>query len=141
MIQKLELHHFKGFERFTMTLPDDSIIVGPNNAGKSTIIAALRAAASMVRTANRLRSQATYEVRGVERFGFRFAGPSVGLIEENLHYELHEVETRLKVRFQGDGSVEALWPAEEAGGFFYVMDTTSIPVFQSRCVGCFQLSV
>lgn len=127
MIQRLELHHFKGFEKFTMTFPADSIIVGPNNAGKSTIIAALRAAASMVRTANRLRPQATYDVRGVERFGFNFAGPSVGLIEENLHYELHEVETRLKVRFQGDGSVEALWPAEETGGFFYVMDSDINP--------------
>lgn len=127
MIRRLDLHHFKGFEKFAISFPADSIIVGPNNAGKSTVIAALRAAASMVRTAGRLRPQSTYDVKGVERFGFNFAGPSIGLIEENLRYELHEVETRMKVRFGGDGSVEALWPAGINGGFFYVMDNDINP--------------
>jgi hypothetical protein len=127
MIRRLDLHHFKGFEKFTITFPRDAIVVGPNNAGKSTIIAALRAAASMVRTASRLKPQATFDVRGRERFGFNFEGSSVGLIEENLRYELHEAETRLTVRFQGDGWVEALWPSGETGGFFYVMDNDINP--------------
>ena len=127
MIRRLDLHHFKGFEKFTVTFPRDSLIVGPNNAGKSTVIAALRAAASMVRTAGRLKPHATYDVDGKERFGFNFSGSSVGLIEENLRYELHEVETRLSLRFMGDGRVEALWPPEETGGFFYVMDNDINP--------------
>ncbi|HEU5104497.1 MAG TPA: AAA family ATPase [Solirubrobacterales bacterium] len=127
MIRRLDLHHFKGFEKFTITFPEDAIVVGPNNAGKSTVIAALRAAASMVRTAGRLRPHATHSVEGKERFGFNFSGPSVGLIEENLRFELHEAETRLRVRFNGDGLVEALWPTEDSGGFFYVMDNDLNP--------------
>jgi hypothetical protein len=127
LIRQLDLHHFKGFERFRINFPDDAIIVGPNNAGKSTVIAALRAAANMVRTASRLRPQATLDVRGMERLGFSFVGPSVGLIEENLHYELHNVETRLAVKFRGDGALEALWPPDDSGGFFYVLDNDINP--------------
>lgn len=122
MIRTLDLHHFKGFERFTIRFPEDSILVGPNNAGKSTLIAALRATASMARTAARLKPQSIQAVRGIERFGFDFSGNSVGLIEENLHYEMHEVETRLSAKFKGDGAIEAVWPPDDGAGFFYVMD-------------------
>ena len=45
MIKKLALRHFKGFERFEITFKHDNWLVGPNNAGKSTIIAALRTTA------------------------------------------------------------------------------------------------
>ena len=127
MIRSLHLHHFKGFEKFTITFPEDAILVGPNNAGKSTVIAALRAAASMLRTATRLKPQDTHSVKGVQRFGFNFAGEAVGLIEENLRYELHDADTKLSVKFKGDGSIDALWPAGDTGGFFYAMDNDINP--------------
>jgi ABC-type cobalamin/Fe3+-siderophores transport system ATPase subunit len=127
MIRSLQLHHFKGFEKFTISFPEDAILVGPNNAGKSTVIAALRAAASMLRTAARLKPQDVHDVRGVQRFGFNFAGEAVGLIEENLRYELHDAETRLLVKFKSDGLIEALWPAGDTGGFFYAMDNDINP--------------
>jgi energy-coupling factor transporter ATP-binding protein EcfA2 len=127
VIRSLQLHSFKGFQQFTVTFPKDAVLVGPNNAGKSTLIAALRAAASMVRTAGRLRPQATHDVHGTERFGFNFVGQDVGLIEENLRHELRDNETRLTLKFEGDGSLEALWPPGENGGFFYVMDSDFNP--------------
>jgi predicted ATP-dependent endonuclease of OLD family len=53
MIKKLRLDHFKGFERFEISFGRDNWLVGPNNAGKSTIIAALRTAAQMASVARR----------------------------------------------------------------------------------------
>jgi predicted ATPase len=122
MIRSLHLEHFKAFEHFTITFPDDAILVGPNNAGKSTVIAALRSVASMARTASRLRPPAVQKVGSVERFGHNFSGQSVGLIEENLRYEFHEVETHLAIKFKGDARIEAVWPLGDGGGFFWVMD-------------------
>jgi energy-coupling factor transporter ATP-binding protein EcfA2 len=127
MIRSLHLEHFKAFESFTITFPEDAVLVGPNNAGKSTVIAALRSVASMVRTASRFRPPAVREMDSVERFGHNFSGQSIGLIEENLRYEFHEVETRLAVRFKGDASIEAAWPVDDSGGFFWVMDNDINP--------------
>jgi hypothetical protein len=44
VLRRLDLHNV---ERFAVTFRDDPFLVGPNNAGKSTIIAALRACAAM----------------------------------------------------------------------------------------------
>lgn len=121
VISTLRLKHFKAFEDFTVRFPDDAILLGPNNAGKSTVIAALRAAASMARTASRRKGLATRQINGTRRWGHQFSGESVGLIEENLRYEFHEVETELSVEFAGDGKINAVWPIEEEA-FFYVQD-------------------
>jgi predicted ATP-dependent endonuclease of OLD family len=50
-LRRLDVANFKAFERFTVHLRGDSFLVGPNNAGKSTLIAALRAGTAMLRTA------------------------------------------------------------------------------------------
>jgi predicted ATP-dependent endonuclease of OLD family len=47
-IQRVELHGFRAFERFSLPLRGDSYLAGPNNAGKSTLIGALRVAAQMI---------------------------------------------------------------------------------------------
>jgi AAA domain, putative AbiEii toxin, Type IV TA system len=123
MIRSLRLEHFKAFEKFTVTFPEDAFLVGPNNAGKSTVIAALRSVASMARTAERLRPQMVRKVDSIERRGHVFSGESIGLVEENLRHEFHQVETRLAVDFDGDGRIEAVWPTDDSGGFFWVMDS------------------
>jgi hypothetical protein len=122
MIRTLRLEHFKAFEKFTVTFPQDAFLVGPNNAGKSTVIAALRSVAAMARTAERLRPSVVRKIDGIERRGHAFSGESVGLVEENLRHEFHQVETRLAVSFEGDGRIEAVWPTDDSGGFFWVMD-------------------
>jgi len=48
VVQSLDLRNFKAFERFTVNFRTASFLVGPNNAGKSTIIAALRACTYML---------------------------------------------------------------------------------------------
>jgi predicted ATP-dependent endonuclease of OLD family len=52
-LRRVELHGFKGFERFKLRLKGDAYLAGPNNAGKSTLTMALRLAAQMLRIAIR----------------------------------------------------------------------------------------
>ena len=52
MIRSLSLKNFKAFETFRVSFNGDAYLVGPNNAGKSTVIAALRSVANMVRMAS-----------------------------------------------------------------------------------------
>jgi predicted ATPase len=57
----VDFHHFKAFETFTIRIRHFNILVGPNNAGKSTILTAFRILAAAVRTASKRKPEA---VRG-----------------------------------------------------------------------------
>ena len=122
MIERVDLVNFKAFERFTLHLRSTSFLVGPNNAGKSTVIAALRAARQMARLAARRYPTETFLDRGATVSGYVFTGDQLGLVEENLRHEFRDVETRLTVRFRGNVRLTAVWPPEgvEPGSFFYL---------------------
>jgi predicted ATPase len=51
VIERLQLRHFKAFSDFSIRFGDQCVLLGPNSAGKSTVIAALRTAAQMMRLA------------------------------------------------------------------------------------------
>lgn len=119
MIKKLTLTNFKAFERFTTTFGDRAFLVGPNNAGKSTVIAALRAAASMLRIATHARATDTQRLDGVSRTGHVFSSGQLGLEFENLPHEFRQVETALRVVFARGVTLDAVWqPGDPSGGFF-----------------------
>ncbi len=56
-IERLRLTRYKGFLDYQLRLSGSSIIVGPNNAGKTTIIAALRLCAALIAQAKRKRAE------------------------------------------------------------------------------------
>jgi len=122
MIKKLRLDHFKGFERFEITFGRDNWLVGPNNAGKSTIIAALRTAAQMASVARRRVPEHFSIDKGVEVPAHVYVPGRYGLVEENLRHEFRDVETRLEVTFGTNARLIAVWPrpSDEREPFFYV---------------------
>ena len=121
VLRRIELTNFKAFERFTVYLSGDSFLVGPNNAGKSTLIAALRAGANMLRIAKRLKANDSQEVDGTLRWGHIFTAEQINLVQENLRHEFHQVETRMRLVFDGDAELIAVWqPGDDRGGFFCV---------------------
>lgn len=122
MITRLILDQFKAFERFTLHVRGDAFLAGPNNAGKSTLLAALRTAARMIRQAQRLRASENFFDRGRNVPGHPFNLGQFGLIEENLRHEFREHEARLAVRFKSGANLTAVWPADPdvLSPFFYL---------------------
>jgi hypothetical protein len=122
MIRRLQIQHFKGFERFDITFKGDNWLVGPNNAGKSTIIAALRTAAQMASFAQRRVPEHFPTDRGVEVPSHLYTPGRYGLVEENLRHEFRDVETRLEVTFGSRARLTAVWPrpSVEEEAYFYV---------------------
>jgi hypothetical protein len=82
---RVDFHRFKAFERFALHLRHFNILVGPNNAGKSTILAAFRILAAALRIAL---SRKPEVVRGPSGNSFghfiNLAGASVA--EENIFF-------------------------------------------------------
>ncbi len=125
MIERLELQSFKAFSRFTVTFGEQAFLVGPNSAGKSTVIAALRTAGQMLRYAQR--RQVDYDGNDGGRVvpAYSFSGGQFQLVEENLRHEFRDSETRLSVRYKGGSELTAVWPPgteadDEAENFFYL---------------------
>lgn len=125
MIERLDLQSFKAFSKFTATFGEQSFLVGPNSAGKSTVIAALRTAGQMLRHAQR--RQVDYD--GVDGDhvipAYSFSGAQFQLVEENLRHEFRAVETRLSVRYKGGAQLTAIWPPnaeddDDTENFFYL---------------------
>ena len=66
---KVAFKRFKAFESFTLNLRRMNVMVGPNNAGKSTILAAFRILAEGLRKANRRRPELVEAPEG-PRYGY-----------------------------------------------------------------------
>lgn len=141
MLREVRLNNFKAFETFTLTSSGDTYLVGPNNAGKSTLVVAMRSCARMLRLAMAREPGRAYRDGGVHFRAFPLDGSRIGLVEENLRHEFRPSETRLHVRFDHGASITAVWPSTtaeatdfgdgasdnqdseedgESGGFFYL---------------------
>jgi energy-coupling factor transporter ATP-binding protein EcfA2 len=108
-LAELQLVNFKAFDRFRVRLGEDTFLVGPNNAGKSTLISAVRAAAHMLRLASNKPPDRTAAENSM-LLAYSFSDDRVGLVGENLRHEFHEVQTRLLLRFSSKAQITAVWP-------------------------------
>jgi predicted ATPase len=113
VLKRLDLYNFKAFDRFTVTFGRNAYLVGPNNAGKSTLIAALRSAAAMLRLAKHRSASGSTEIDGSTRLGHYVRSERVGLIAENLRHEFRERDTKLICRFSEEAHLEVHWPSSE----------------------------
>jgi energy-coupling factor transporter ATP-binding protein EcfA2 len=65
-IKRIELLGFKQFDRLTVSCRDTNIFVGPNNAGKSSVLDALRICSDVIRFARRRKPElASLDSKGV----------------------------------------------------------------------------
>lgn len=132
MISRLTLRRFKAFNRFTVQFPDQAILVGPNSAGKSTIVSALRSAAGMLRYARARKPSSTARDGSAWHKTYPLDETRLDLEEENIRFEFHsESATRLELAFSGGRYLTAVWPEESAEEeesappFFYLAEGTA----------------
>ncbi|MCK4599818.1 AAA family ATPase [Candidatus Bipolaricaulota bacterium] len=88
---RVDFKRFKAFESFRLNLRQFNILVGPNNAGKSTVLAAFRILAAAMRKANRRKPQVLSGMPGHLR-GYVLdlsAGP---VVQENIFYNYEDSE-------------------------------------------------
>ena len=112
-IKKLDLWNFKAFERFTMTLGANAFLVGPNNAGKSTLISAARVAAGMLEHATRKRptGHRAHGHRRVTTHSLR--ADQYGLMTENLRHQFRAGESAVSLQTDTDLILTGVWPSDD----------------------------
>ena len=98
-ITSIQFRNFKAFKRFSVRLERMNILVGPNNAGKSTIIGALRALAAGLAVASARRPILTNTFRD-ETHTYAYAIPqdSIPISLENVQTD-HDLANECSVTF------------------------------------------
>lgn len=103
---RVEFYRFKAFRRFSLSLRHFNILVGPNNAGKSTILAAFRILAAGMRKAYSRNPEVINGPLGPTH-GYRIDLATISIAEENLFYNYDDSEAAT-VRFKISNGGELL---------------------------------
>lgn len=138
MLREIRLRKFRAFDDFRLTFGDGAYLVGPNNAGKSTLLTALRVADVLVRLAQR-RNPTQTSIDGDRRFpSWPMALVDFPALRESVRHEFGDDETRLELYWKNGASLIGVWPREEPGGdaevddlpdpFFYLEQKSGMPI-------------
>lgn len=124
-LRRLRVEHFKAFESFAIDFGPNAFLVGPNNAGKSTLIAAVRAAARMLSIGQRRIPRTHLEHRRNGVWAHELNTEAIGLVTENLRHEFRTGESILRLSTSTGLELTAVWPAvdgdeDSSNGFFYI---------------------
>lgn len=128
MIDRVRLLHYKGFEDFDLRLGRHAVLVGPNNAGKTTLVQSLRLAASLVRFARRRNANERFEDTVFDKYPRDVLGYPIAQVgnrelswyrDENLRHEFRRKPTGLMVSFKSGACLRVVWPIGSPG-FFYI---------------------
>ena len=87
--RKVEFRRFKAFKSYRVDLREFNILVGPNNAGKSTIIAAFRILAAAMRKAQSRKAEIVTGPNGAVR-GYKIDLALISVAEENIFFNYED---------------------------------------------------
>lgn len=88
---RVDFRRFKALKAFTLHLRHFNILVGPNNSGKSTILAAFRILAAGLRKANQRKPQMLHGPTG-QTLGWVVDLRVISIAEENIFYNYDDSE-------------------------------------------------
>lgn len=123
MIRRLRLVRYKGFSNFTLSFRKSAVLVGPNNAGKSTVIAALKLCALLLKRAQLRKPESGFNdvTRGRWVQGYALPSSLEGFVAENVRHDFRDVEARIELSFKSGAAIYVVWPeGDEGEPFFYL---------------------
>ncbi|GGO07060.1 hypothetical protein GCM10011574_20220 [Microbispora bryophytorum] len=127
MIKDMRLRNFKAFEKFAMNFQDTSFLVGPNSAGKSTVLTALRLAEACLRLARRTRPSLACQHRDVWVQAHPTPIREFEALNESIRFDFRNEETSLELTWRSGYKLRAVWlpdsgDEERSEPFFYLLD-------------------
>ena len=111
---------YKALKNLSLRLDSLSVLVGPNNCGKSTVIGAFRALEVAMRRA-RARKAEPYDGPGHLRRGWHIAPDTLPISLENVHSDLEQARSTVLFRMSNKNQLLLDFPKD--GGCFLFADT------------------
>jgi energy-coupling factor transporter ATP-binding protein EcfA2 len=127
---RVDFHHFKAFKRFRFDVRSFNILVGPNNAGKSTILAAFRILAAAIRRAAARKPVMVNSPQG-RKLGYIVDMRSVSIAEENIFYD-YDDSVPATVRFELSNGSEILLYFPDQGSCYMLPDAQGRTIYTPK---------
>lgn len=111
-LRSMKLVNYKGFTDHTITFRQTNVLVGANNAGKSTALGALRLLAAMLPQARRIRPNGSGEVDGRGYSGWTITAQAIensAFSSENVRHDFLPIETRIELLLTTGVRLVASW--------------------------------
>ena len=119
-IARVRLLNFKGFGKYSLTLDPMTMLVGPNNAGKSTIIGAFRALSVALRTA-RARRPTILQLGDRSHRGYRIPTEGIPISVENAQHNYSDQDAIAEFEFSNGRKLSLLFSPDRS--CLLVLDT------------------
>lgn len=136
MLKSLRVSNYRSFPEYTLTFGDGALLMGPNNAGKTTLLTALRVTQTLLRYArNRGASEwRTHSDRRVRAYPALLRDyPS---LTESVRHEFGTAETTLQIEWKNAAQMTVVWPSDDGGDdltpFFYLVNPESFSVSTTK---------
>ncbi|MNJ43555.1 hypothetical protein D3C77_385640 [compost metagenome] len=110
-ITSIKFNQFKALHTFSVKLDSCNILVGPNNAGKSTVISAFRILEAALRTAGSRRPDFV-PVDGTNKLGHRIPVNGLPVSLENVHTDYAHTNTSISFRFSNSNQIFLNFPPD-----------------------------
>jgi AAA domain, putative AbiEii toxin, Type IV TA system/AAA ATPase domain len=111
-ISSVKFINFKALSNYSVALNETNILVGPNNAGKSTIISAFRILDVALRKARRLRAERVLLPNGSVGFGHRVPEQQISVSLENVATDYNDEDSKIEFRLTNKNKLFLFFPNE-----------------------------
>lgn len=111
-LRSVKLVNYKGFENHTISLRGTNVLIGANNAGKSTALGALRLIAAMIPVARRTRPLTVGRVEDRPVRGWPITAKAIetsAFSNDNIRFDFRPGETRIEVTATSGARMVASW--------------------------------
>lgn len=114
-LTSITFSNFKSFKRYSVSLTEFNILVGANNAGKSTIIGSLKILAEGIRMANAKRPITVKGPEGNDVLGYRIDLSDVPVATDNVFHNYDDsVPAVIKYRLSDDSYLQVFFPRQDS---------------------------
>lgn len=110
-LQSIHFRNFKALRNLRLDLGELTVLTGPNNAGKSTALSAIRLLDAALRYARR-RSPHLMETPLGRRLAYLIPTDGLSVSIENIHTDLVDSDTRVEYRLTGGGQLLLHFPPD-----------------------------
>jgi predicted ATP-dependent endonuclease of OLD family len=97
LISELRLRNFKAFPSFRVTFKETSFLVGPNSAGKSTILTAIKLSEACLRHAKRLKPTESIQHQDAWYLAYPVPLRDFAALDESVRHDFRRDETSLEL--------------------------------------------
>lgn len=117
--------NYKALPRFSVSLSDFNVLVGPNNCGKSTIIGAFSVLFAGIRRANSYKPEWLSGTEG-GAYGYTLSAANIPISLENVHTDYEDEDTEIIFRLSNKNRLKLLFPASGGVILFLLHETITI---------------